>query len=295
MPPAAGALRVAFITDVHIQPEREAVRNFDSFMSSIYRSEAPPDLILNGGDIVMDAVAADRERVDTLWSVWRDATARYQTIPVHYCLGNHDIWGWSKKSFCTGDEPLFGKNYFLKEAGLVSPYYSFDLSGWRFIVLDSLLRLDASRYAACLDPEQRAWLETVLNDTAKNMPVLVLSHIPIMGGASVFFATAENTVKREMDGSASKDWIVPSWQMHADAVSLIDLFARHGNVKLCLSGHTHVHDVLYYRGIGFVNGGAVCGQWWRGEFFGTPPGYVSLDLYPDGSYKGAYVPTYFDN
>jgi 3',5'-cyclic AMP phosphodiesterase CpdA len=178
---------------------------------------------------------------------------------------------------------------------LESSYYTFDAGGWRFIVLDSLLRLDAVRYAACLDYEQRQWLEQVLRETDKSVPVVVISHVPIMGGPSVFFATAENTTKRDTDESSMRDWIVPTWQMHTDALSLIELFAESGNVKLCLSGHTHVHDFVSYRGVAYVNGGAVCGQWWRGDFFGTPPGYVLLDLFPDGKVTGGYVSLKFND
>ena len=281
-------LRVAHVTDIHIQPERGVPGVVASYLARIQDRPRPPDLILNGGDVVMDAVAADRARVDTLWDLW-DSVAADCSIPMQYCLGNHDIWGWSRKSGCTGSEPLFGKAYPLGRMGLGTPYYHFDRGGWRFIVLDSNLRVDRSRYAARLDPDQRQWLEVTMRSTPAAMPVLILSHIPIAGGPSVFFANAGSEMRAGCDGDENHDWIVPAWQMHVDSRSLMDLFSRHPNVKLCLSGHTHLYERLEFRGVTYINNGALCGQWWRGDFFGTPPGYGLLDLAPDGSFEARYV------
>jgi len=282
------SLRIAHITDIHIQPERGIEQIVASRLKRIQELSHPPDMIFNGGDIVMDAVAADRRRVDALWDAW-DRVAMDCSIPMRYCLGNHDVWGWGRKSGCTGDEPLFGKAYPLSRLRLSSAYYHFDQSGWRFIVLDSLLRIDKTRYAARIDPTQWRWLEETLRSTPPATPILILSHIPIAGGPSVFFANVESETAVDVEILENRDWVVPSWQMHVDSRQLIELFAKYSNVKLCLSGHTHLYERLEFRGVTYINNGALSGQWWRGDFFGTSPGYGLIDLYPDGRFQAEYI------
>lgn len=280
--------RIAHITDIHIQPERGVPERVTAALRGIQELSVVPELVLNGGDVVSDAVAADRTRVDLLWELWGSVAAECR-VPMRYCLGNHDIWGWNRKSGCTGSEPLFGKAHPLSRMGLEQAYYHFDHGGWRFIVLDSNLRIDKTRYAARIDPVQWQWLEETLKETPPEQPVLILSHIPIAGGPSVFFANAESETHANGDLDENRDWIVPSWQMHVDSRQLMDLFSRHPNVKLCLSGHTHLYERLEFRGVTYINNGALCGQWWRGDFFGTPPGYGLLDLSPDGHFEAEYV------
>jgi len=52
--------------------------------------------------------------------------------------------------------------------------------------------------------------------------------------------------------------------MHVDAAKIKDLFAKHKNVKLCLSGHLHLVDRVDYNGVTYLCDGAVCGGWWKG-------------------------------
>lgn len=280
------SLRIAHLTDIHLQPERNAPEGLIACLNQVHSLPDRPDLILNGGDAVMDIVSADARRACQLWDLWDRIIGENCVIPIEHCLGNHDLWGYNKKrSGCTGREPLFGKHWAMERLRLPARYYSFDRGGWRFLVLDSNFMDEAGNFTARLDAEQMQWLRGTLAATPPSTPVLILSHAPILAGASVFLTGSEGETEK------TGDWIVPGQWMHTDARLLSRLFAAHGNVRLCLSGHTHLHDRMDFRGTTYLCSGAVSGLWWRAGYWETPPGYLLLDLYEDGSFHHTYMPT----
>jgi len=280
------SLRIAHLTDIHLQPERRAAEGLAACLEHVHSLPDRPALLLNGGDAVMDAVSADESRTRLLWDLWDRVIGEHCALPMEHCLGNHDLWGCNRKrSGCTGREPGFGKRYALDRLGLSARYRHFDRGGWRFVVLDSNFVDDAGSFTARLDEEQMEWLRAALAATPRDMPVLILSHVPILAGASVFFTGSEGETIR------TGNWVVPAQWMHIDARALSRLFAVHSNVRLCLSGHTHLCDRLDYNGVTYLCSGAVSGKWWRGDYWETPPGYALLDLFADGSFRHEYVPT----
>jgi len=280
------SLRIAHLTDIHVQPERRAAEGLAACLEHVHTLPDRPDLILNGGDVVMDAVSAGWERTSRLWDLWDDALAEGCSLPIEHCLGNHDIWGTNRKrSGCTGTEPLYGKKLAMERLGLSERYRSFDRGGWHFIVLDSSFIDAAGSFTARLDEEQREWLRGDLEASRAHVPVLVLSHVPILAGASVFFAGSEGETER------SGNWVIPAQWMHIDARAIGRLFDAHPNVRLCLSGHTHLTDRLEFNGMTYLCDGAVSGMWWRGDCWGTPAGYGVIDLFEDGSFDHKYVST----
>ena len=50
------------------------------------------------------------------------------------------------------------------------------------------------------------------------------------------------------------------------------------NVVLVLQGHLHVKELIRWQGIRFVVGGAICGKWWRGPWYGTEEGFNLITL-----------------
>ena len=46
-----------------------------------------------------------------------------------------------------------------------------------------------------------------------------------------------------------------------------------------LQGHLHAKELIRWRDTTFITGGAICGKWWRGDWFGTREGFnvVTLD------------------
>lgn len=274
-------MRVAHLTDTHIQPERRASEGFAACLRHVQSVNGTVDLILAGGDNVMDVMGKNQARGEAQLSLWKSVLRGECSLPVEHCVGNHDVWGWNKeKSQTTGDEPLWGKKWALDAFEIPKTYRTFDRAGWRFIVLDSTHPdKTGNSYIARLDDEQFEWLAEVLLRTPATMPVLVLSHIPIISACSMFDGENEKT----------GDWLIPGSWMHIDARRIKDLFKKYPNVKVCLSGHIHLVDRVEYLGVTYLCNGAVSGGWWKGANQECEPGYGLIDLFDDGTFDSKYV------
>ncbi|MFC0773362.1 metallophosphoesterase family protein [Terrimonas alba] len=261
-------LRIAHITDVHIRPEENAPVRFVKCLEEIKNHQV--DFFLNGGDTIFAADYNDitRERVNELWRIWHETTQCINKFEVHSCLGNHDMW-WAAPD---KQDVMYGKSYVVKQLGIPGRFYSFSKKNWHFIVLDS-----NNKNAGSLDEEQRKWLEKELKALPAGMPVICLSHYPIL-------AVCTHVVGGN----------------HTDSSFLTDLFYKHRDKKInCLSGHIHLLDNADYNGVKYFCNGSMCGFWWgegdkesAGKYYykETPPGYAILDLFDDGSVKNQYFP-----
>lgn len=274
-------LRLAHLTDIHVQPERGADRGLTQCLHHVQSLEDPPELILNGGDGVIDVFSARRERADQLLALWQRIWKDECSLRVRHCVGNHDIWGLDEqRSQTTGNEDKWGLSWALSMYGIGTAHYSFDQGGWHFIVLNSMsIDLKLREYDASLGAEQLAWLEADLARTNPATPVLVLSHIPILS-AAVFFLH---------DFVKSGHWELPGTLIHLDAGPIKEIFKLHSNVKLCLSGHLHLVDHVRYLGVSYICDGAVSGAWWAGNMQEFEEGYGLIDLYDDGTFEHQYV------
>ncbi|WP_420477377.1 metallophosphoesterase family protein, partial [Noviherbaspirillum sp. ST9] len=260
-----------------IQPEKNAAEKFAACLRFIHSLPDRPDVIFSTGDHVMDSLDQSKERVKQQWDVWNRVVKAENSLPIHHCLGNHDCWtGPGSKN-----DPLGRKKFASDQLGLAKPYYSFDRNGWHFIILDSTFLDSGQGYLGKLDEEQFNWLQHDLKSLDSKTPVMVLSHIPILG-VSVFF-----------DGENEKsglNWNVPGAWMHIDARKITDLFYQHPNLKLCISGHIHLKDSAEYNNVSYFCNGAVCGNWWDGVYHQTPPGFALIDLFDDGTFRNQYLP-----
>jgi 3',5'-cyclic-AMP phosphodiesterase len=277
--PRQRALRLAHLTDIHVQPERRASDGMIACLHHVQSLKDKPDLILTGGDSIFDSFESDDARTKLQWDLWHAALKNENGIAVKSCIGNHDIWGINKaRSKTTGEEPNYGKKRAIDMLHLTDRYYAFDQAGWHFIVLDSTQPDDAGGYTAFLDEAQLDWLQRDLRDTLATTPVLMLSHIPIVSVTPILWA-------KEAQG----DLRIKSSHMHIDCVRLKTLFAQHPNVKLCLSGHMHLIDRVDYNGVTYICDGAVSGNWWKGRHKDCDEGYGVVDLYTDGTIQHKYV------
>jgi Icc protein len=267
-------LRIAHLTDIHLKNQFNAPERFTKCLHHVQQQSPKVDLVLNGGDVVFDM---NKENIATINDQWKLSHTIMQSecsLPVHYCLGNHDIW-WNEDD---KGQTLYGKQYAMDQLKLVKPYYSITQNGWKFIILDSVhLDIDGTWYIGKLGDEQFTWLENELKATDQAMPVLVMSHIPIL--------TATNLIE---DDIVNK-WVMLGGDMHTDTSKIIELFYKHPNVKLCLSGHIHLREKLVYNNVTYLCNGAVSGAWWEGNRRETAPGYGLIDLYADGSFDESYV------
>jgi len=89
----------------------------------------------------------------------------------HYVMGNHDV-------------ATFTKVEFMKATGSPRNYYSFDLEGWHFVILDACYRGDGTPYNAgnfkwtdSIIPEpELAWLSRDIEDRPEGSKVILFTH-----------------------------------------------------------------------------------------------------------------------
>jgi 3',5'-cyclic-AMP phosphodiesterase len=278
-------LRIAHITDMHINSHYAATGGFSRALAHVQKLNPAVDVIFNTGDCVMDSLKTGKEEAMEQWDQFNSILKAGVSVPVFHAIGNHDVWGWGLPESALQDaksDPLFGKAMALQQLGLSSRYYSFDKAGWHFIVLDSThlpVIVSDYPYTGKLDDEQFGWLEDELKKTPATTPVCVLSHIPIFCACEFFDGNNE----------ATGNWVVPGAWMHIDARRMRQLFLGYPNVRLCLSGHAHQQEVLEYLGVKYLNDGAICGNWWQGSYLDFPPGYVAIQLYADGSSDSRFI------
>lgn len=273
-------LRISVLTDAHVHPQGHSLRETARAFRHAQNQQDRPDFILNAGDAISDALAASKSSVRVQWQSWNSLLRNENSLPIIHCVGNHDVWGWRVNNRALAADRHYGKAWALEALGLQRRFYSFARDGWRFIVLDSTHAHHEGGYIARIDEEQFEWLTAELNQ-GSDWPVCVVSHIPIISASTFFDGTNE---------SSGRFWQIPGQWMHIDARRLKDLFHRSGRVKVCLSGHIHLHDVVDYAGTRHVCCGAVSGDWWHGTNQEFPPAYVNVDLFADGTSAVEFVP-----
>jgi len=267
------SFKAAFLTDVHIKPEEVAEKGMRQAFRHVNALQPAPDFIMNGGDSIMDALAADQNETRAQWDLWEKVLLEENKLPVYHCIGNHDIWGWQVDDERIRSNPLYGKSWAVQQFKLQNRFYSFEREKWKFIVLDSTQQ-DGAGYIARFDEEQLAWLEMELMQSPKEKHICIVSHIPIVSFCSALFFD-----EMQADGN----WKLLKVLLHADARRVIRLFRNFPNVKVCLSGHIHLQDEVEYMGVRYFCNGAVSGNWWKGPFKDFEPAYALFDFYEDGS------------
>lgn len=246
-------------TDTHIQPELRAAAGTAQAFKAI--SKIPHDFALAGGDLVMDVFEQGPGRARLLFDLYASA-ARELPRPVHSIIGNHDIYGISNKSGVSASDPLYAKKLFEDRLGQPR-YQSFDHKGWHFILLDSVQTDAAGNWFGMIDAAQLDWLAADLSKTGRSTPLVVLTHMPLASATGQFSGGQPDLLKTLLISNPRP---------------VFDLLAGH-NLKAVLQGHTHVREVVEYGGCRYITPGAVCGNWWKGAFMGSPEGFAVLTVH----------------
>jgi 3',5'-cyclic-AMP phosphodiesterase len=269
------ALRFAFISDIHVKPDKTAETGMAKALQHVQQQKV--DFVINGGDCIMDALDADKQKTQTQFDLYNKILQQENRLPVYHCIGNHDVWGWFvKENAVLQQDRLYGKIWATEALKMPKRYYRFQKNNWHFIVLDSTQLNPAGGYIGKVDDEQFEWLEHELPQIPKEDFVCIVSHIPVLSISSGLFFD-----KTEPNG----DLKIQRNLMHSDFLRVKKLFLRFPQVKVCLSGHTHLQDEVEYLGVTYYCNGAISGNWWNGAFQEFEPAYAVIELYKDGTSK----------
>lgn len=264
---------MAQLTDTHVFDERDCPARMKLFFDAFRQQAANADLTFHTGDVIMDALVVDRAGTEKQWALWHEL-AKQLPHPPRYSIGNHDVWG-----VAPAGDPLEAKKWAVDTLKLEGRSYAFSQGGWRFIVLDSTHRTpEGGWYTGRLDEEQLSWLTAELAGTDTATPIAIVSHIPLLSAAVVRWSKVE-----------TGRWSVGAGLMHGDSHNIQALFAKHPNVKVCLSGHLHLNDSVVYDGVNYLGCGAVSGNWWNSDaFHRTRCGFATFDFMSDGTVVRTY-------
>jgi 3',5'-cyclic AMP phosphodiesterase CpdA len=236
----------AFLTDIHLQPEKNAVEGFRQAIDTI--NKIHPDFVITGGDLVMDVLNQTYGRADSLYTLYREISGEL-TMPVYNTVGNHEVYGWHRDEEGIESHAEFGKQMFEKRIG--DRYYSFDFKNWHFIILDAIYRSEEGHYIGRIDQEQIEWLKRDLEKTDKQTPIAITVHIP--------FITSRTQLSQGALAANTEGSVI------TNSREVLQLFAEH-KLKLVLQGHLHYNEDLFVGNkVHFITAGAVSGRWWSNQ------------------------------
>lgn len=247
---------IAFLTDIHLQPERNAVPGFIKALDTVNSLE--PDFIITGGDLIMDALGQSYGRADSLYLLYQE-TIKKAEAPVYNTMGNHEIYGIYSRAGADPAHPEYGEKMYEKRIG--PSYYSFMHKGWKFMVLNSVEDTKRNKYVGLIDTVQIAWIAQELESTIPETPIVISTHIPFI-----------SVMTQRYGGSTLPN---DSSLVVYNSSPVLDLFREH-NLKLVLQGHLHVLEDIYYEGVHYITGGAVSGGWWKGPYLTCEEGFLWL-------------------
>jgi 3',5'-cyclic AMP phosphodiesterase CpdA len=243
-------LRFAFMTDIHLNYKNNGncFQGLQKALDKVRQSDV--EFILLGGDLVdVDGMGKNYNRADSLYGALK-ATLDKSPVKIYPAIGNHDRYFDEEKGYKEGDE-LFRK--YFKES-----YYTFEKSGVRFFILNSVQTGDEKGYY--IGKQQMEWLKNSLKDIPSDIPVVVVTHVPVY---SIYYPVVENRY-------VFLDII-------ANYKELLKAFENH-SLKLVLQGHQHLYEEIYSQNVQYITGGAISAGWWQGPFHGTEEGFLIVDM-----------------
>lgn len=254
--PDRESFNVAFMTDIHLQPELNAVPGFMKALDTI--NSLKPDFIITGGDLIMDALGQSYGRADSLYILYQE-TIKKAEVPVYNTMGNHEIYGIYNRSGADPSHPEYGEKMYENRIGPL--YYSFMHKGWKFMVLNSVEDTHKNKYVGLIDSVQIDWIAKELENTDPEIPIVISTHIPLI-----------SVMTQRYGGSTVPN---DSSLVVYNSGPVLDLFREH-NLKLVLQGHLHVLEDIYYEGVHYITGGAVSAGWWKGPYLTCEEGFLWL-------------------
>lgn len=246
--------KFAFMTDMHVHSDStlQIVEHWVKNINDV-------DFFLTGGDNVdidnlkPETMSHGKERYNKLKEIFVK-----KEKPFYAAIGNHDRLP-AKLRDGNNDFEVFENTF-------GSPYYAFENGNTKFIVLNSV-ETPNGKYE--IGQKQLTWLQQELDKTPESQTLVVVSHVPFL---SVYYPVLEG---RYTDADT-----------FTNQKKVFDLFAKH-NLKLVLQGHMHLYEEIKVKNVQFITAGAVSGNWWSGDYHGTKPGYLEVEIVND-SIKWTY-------
>ncbi len=244
----------AFLTDIHIKPELNAPIGFQMAIDTV--NTMKPDFVLTGGDLVYDAMRGNQGKCESLFDLYTNMSAGFQ-MPVHNCIGNHDLFGIYEESPESESHPDY--KYGMWERYFGKTYYSFDHKGWHFITLNSLDVTEDKKYARIFHEEQLQWLKKDLESVEKTTPIVITTHIPMI------------CTYTHLNGGGGNRTVDNAFEVFK--------ILEHHNLKLVLQGHIHWKEFGYVNDrFHFLTGGSIAGNGWKGRRHNTKEGFVRIKV-----------------
>jgi alkaline phosphatase len=170
-------LRIGLVTDLHYADKpplihrhyRESLAKFAEAAKQFRQDKT--DLVIELGDLidVGDSLKVEQGYLRRIVKDFRATPGQH-----HYVLGNHCVWSLTKPEF-------------LGIVGRKRSYYSFDLKGYHFLVLDACFRSDGQPYGrgnfqwtdANIPAAEVEWLRSDLKRTADKSLVFLHQRLDV--------------------------------------------------------------------------------------------------------------------
>ena len=250
----------AFLTDIHLTYDRNAPQGFMQAIDTI--NKLNPDFVLTGGDLIMDALEAPYQKVDSLYNLYNELIKNLK-MPVYNTIGNHEHFGIYRRYDVDTSNTEYNNRMFEHRIG--KRYYSFDHKGWHFIVLDAVSITKEREYIGLIEDDQIEWIKSDLQKIDKKTPIAISVHIP--------FITAQTQLTEGSLAPNSEGTVIKN------ARDVLLLFWQY-NLKLILQGHLHfLEDIYINEDVHFITGGAVSARWWNNKPTDYPEeGFVLVNI-----------------
>lgn len=212
-------LRIGICADLHQDIINDAPRRLAAFITEM--NELKPNYIIQLGDF-----CEPKESNQIIMDIWN----RFKG-PKYHVIGNHDVDGGF-----THDQVV---NFWNAEG----KYYSFEMKGYHFIVLNGNEKGEGySGYPRSISEQQRNWLEEDINSTS--LPIIVYCH---------------QAIDNDADGIDQGIWIRALF----DRANKKAGFTK---VQLVFSGHHHQDWCNEYNKIHYVQINSMSYQWMGSKY-----------------------------
>lgn len=260
-------VRFGITADPHLQDEIMPRRDY--FLSFVKAMQLwRPDFVIDLGDFavaISSGPPTTLERHDRQLRNLKLQWAVYSQLPcpAYLVIGNHDV-GWikgGKENITADDLYLYNegrhggehitKDEFLAVTKMPGRYYSFDVKGYHFIVLDGNnwrgpttvpSGHDGVAGAYWIDDEQRAWLAEDLKANRNKTKVVFcheeLHHTPLVG-------SGQGGDQPFPPVGKEASYVDNGWQVR-------QLLAEDGKVVACFFGHKHESRWTVYDGVHYI-------------------------------------------